>query len=169
MTSPSRKKRPTTRPSSLLRSERSEVRGQNEGRESRVESRGPDEGRESRVESRGPEGRLAFGFLVVIAVLTIVAPVRAEVVKLKWGNERTPVKKQANTQSALKFVKPGVYSTANQKPDAVIKLTAYESNESLRLASGSEADPTRSVVVNREESGDEFRAAQLPARRAARR
>ena len=162
MTSPLRRKRPTTRQSLTPRS-----------------SRGSEVGRGSRVEGRGPERRLRFGaalnsicnlqsYLTVVttvAVLAAAVSLRADDIKLQWGNQPAQTKKQADTHSALRFVRPAVGSSSTaQKPAAVIKLTAYEEG-AVRPASGPSADTsTRSVIVNRGDgAADDFRSAQLPS------
>ncbi len=161
MISPSRKKRPTT----PLNSQTMISRG------SRFEVRCPN--RRSRL-SANPLAffnlhfsffnlQLLLGSLVALTVLATTYPLRAEVTRLKWGNERTPVKKQASARTALRFVKPGVASAKHT--DAAIKLVIYDERTASQLTSARAEEPqTRSVVVNRESDLSEgFRAAQAPA------
>lgn len=139
MTSPLRKKRQITPPS--FRPTNNEMRG-------------------ARSEERGR--RLRFSATVALAVVAIACSVQAEPIKLQWGADKTPVKKESSPKTALKFVKPGVYTAPVEKRVAVIKLAAWESADAPRLTSGREEN-TRSVVVSREEGNAEgFRSAQLP-------
>ena len=105
---------------------------------------------------------MRFSLTVACAVVAIACSAHAEPIKLQWGADKTPAKKESSPKTALKFVKPGVYTAPVEKPVAVIKLAAWESADAPRLVSGREED-TRSVVVNREEVNAEgFRSAQLP-------
>ena len=155
MTSPSRKKHPTTRPNST---------------ENSVEHLVPT----LCVGTHYPAALRPLpicnlqSVLVIAAALTfaLATTARAEVTKLQWGSQRTAAKKQDNKQTALRFVKPGITSNASAtKPaTAPIKLVVYDEPSAPRLTSGRETEPgTRSVVVSRgDDSSDGFRSAQLP-------
>ncbi len=130
----------------------------------------------------GGAGSVVAGFArirssVVCAALALLSlavgvPLRADdVARLQWGNAPTHAKKTggSQTQTALKFVKPGVGGSASSasstNSDAHIKLAGWDSSEAPRLTSGRETEPVgRSVVVNRDgDSADGIRSAQLPA------
>jgi hypothetical protein len=100
--------------------------------------------------------------LCTILAFAICASAHADTTKLQWGHEPNPFRKQkqSSTGSALRFVKPGIAST--QHNAAPIKLAAYEDDSAPRLTSGRDAEAIRSVVVNRGDLPDDFRAAQLP-------
>ncbi|MCC7475669.1 MAG: hypothetical protein IT425_09750 [Pirellulales bacterium] len=114
--------------------------------------------------------QFCLSLLLAVGLCTILAgSALAEPVKLQWGKETRSAKKPATT-TTLRFVKPGL---ASAKPrEQVIKQTAYES-ATPKLTSGREtvqpgqfvepAEAPRSIVVQRANPFDGFRAAQLPA------
>lgn len=176
MTLQLRKKRRITRLSFRVRSEargaRREARGLEFRRGSRIEGRGPD-GRQLRAGGR----RLVAGACVAAvfgALVICVAGQGASASELVWRNSgagdssassqaspsSSPVRTQAGTPasrgSALRFVRP-----ANVHVDNSVRMAAFD--DAPQLSSGRSSDNnTRSVVVNRDDAADGFRAAQLP-------
>ena len=170
MTSQLRKKRPTTRPNSHQRSEERGAR--NESRSSILAAR-------------------SLGFTVLaLAVCVSSASAGSE---LKWrtgGTTQSSVSQKSSqlqstqnvtsvapspTSTSLK-TSPNADSTGNAlrfvRPSAVrmdtsVRPAAFE-EDAPRLTSGRETDiSTRSVVVNRDDSTDSFRSAQLAPPEAA--
>ncbi len=145
MTSPSRRKRPTTRPSSR--------RTSNEDRGSRIEHQGLMDSRSSLLAPRS----------LWIAILTLVIwlPVPATASELRWRSESTTAADKTvslSTGNPLRFVRP---QTSAMRSDSAVRLAAFES-DSPRLTSGRESETqTRSIVVNRDETPDSVRSAQL--------
>ncbi len=157
MTSPLRRKRPTTRPSFRRRNSPQPT-----------------------ADSQEPRRRLRVGSLSILplplptmirsaALMTLVACLSrpATASELRWRSDpattvkTTTIAKPAPAKSSteLRFVRP---QKSTQRVDSSVHLVAFE-DESPRLTSGREADtPSRSVIVNREDATDAFRSAQLP-------
>lgn len=161
MTSQSRRKRPTTRPSSRRMSR---VLGSGFGVQERTAT----------TESLRKFTICNLQSLLrtnVLALLTLVAwlPMHAAASELRWRSDRTmtvekplraPSQPSAptNSSSALRFVRP---QTSTHRDDPSVRLAAFEDN-APRLTSGRDADTqTRSVMVNRDNASDSVRSAQL--------
>lgn len=159
MTSPSRKKRPTTPPSSRPRTSREQGAGSRE------------------LETLICNLQLSFcnlQFLLCLGAcfltLAIAMPVAAATTHLQWRSERTIAQKPANSipkttssstasSTSLRFVRP---QTSLQNADHALRLASFD-EEAPRLTSGRDAElQTRSVVVNRDDSAGTIRSAQLP-------
>lgn len=131
-------------------------------------------------ESQVPECRLRFTALALLAIAVCTSNADAAS-ELKWRSERAdatsrstqstsmPIKTSTSTSlkgssftptgNALRFTQP---RTTSARLDKLVRQTAFE-EDVPRLTNGGESDTnTRSVVVNREDSGDAFRSAQLP-------
>src|SRR5712671_651388 len=136
--------------------------------------------RELRVKSQEPEGRMRLRALALLAVAVWVSSANAAS-ELKWRSERAeasarssqpPSTPNSNSRSTplnsssyapsgnpLRFVRP---QTSSVRMDNSVRQTAFE-EDAPQLTSGSGADTqTRSIVINREDTSDSLRSAQLP-------
>jgi hypothetical protein len=84
--------------------------------------------------------------ILAVALISIATPARAEVTRLQWGGQQSTSKKQsANSNTELRFVKPGVAgssATEASKPSGgVIKLKSVgESNKHAEATAAKTAD-----------------------------
>src|SRR4051812_20036387 len=153
-----RRKRRTTQPSLLRRSESWELGAR----------------------SWEPDCRLRLSALALLAVAVCVLNANAAS-ELKWRSERADASARSTQSSSmpsraststslnsssyapsgnpLRFVRP---QTSSSRIDNSVRLAAFE-EDAPKLTSGGGGDTrTRSVVVNREDASDSLRSAQLP-------
>ena len=160
MTSPLRRKRPTTPPNSRPKN----------SRESRVESREPERRRlrfSAIIEGFSAFFNLHFSFcklqspvvalLLLVTTLAIATPATAG--ELQWRSGRTGASKPAKQTSSLRFKRP---TTPRHRADFSLRQAAFE-EQGPQLASGSEGSARlRSIVVERADGPESTRSAQLP-------
>jgi hypothetical protein len=142
MTSPSRKKRPTTRPNTRQRNSGEQEAGSRE--------------REAASPICNLQSLLLYSFLVFSAFAFAFLPAHAAELKWQRPGKSTARSTSANHKPTAKF---------QRRHDGAVRTVAFEEDAAAgpRLTSGSDdQQPMRSVVVDGEPASEAIRSAQLP-------